>query len=114
VSNIVKITGSPADLIAAATVLTAGGQALQADLTGLLADIRRLETDAVLGTDDFAHEFKKTYHRGEPTATDATKQASVTIATAGSQFGDAVTVTMQDYLVVDGEGSADISSIGPA
>ncbi|MFG2042849.1 hypothetical protein [Dactylosporangium sp. NPDC048998] len=113
-SNVVKITSSPAQLIAAATVLTADGEALSAELTGLLGDIERLESDAVIGRDSFAEEFVKTYRRGDPTATDATKQAARSIATSATEFGDAVASTMQDYMVTDGQGAADIGSVHPA
>jgi len=110
-SNVVKITGSPAELIGAATLLSTDGERLQSDLGGLLGTIERLETDAVLGNDEFGREFKKTYHEGSPTATDATKDAALKIAEHGVQFGEAVGKTMQEYLVVDGQGAADISSV---
>lgn len=116
-SNEVKITGSPAAIIGTASTLTAVGEALGADLAGLLGDIERLESDAVIGTDDFAKEFVKTYRKDTPTATgsatatDATKQAAKSLATASAGLGDAVSSAMQDYLVTDELGAADIGSV---
>lgn len=117
-SNFFKITGSPADIIGVASTISADGHALEADLKGLLANIKSLETDAVIGTDDFAKEFVKTYRQDTPVAdgsawaTDATKDASLSIATAAGQIGDAVSSAMQDYLITDGQAAGDIDSVG--
>jgi hypothetical protein len=116
-SNFFKITGSPAELIGTASRITAAGNALEADLKGLIANIRSLESDGVIGNDDFAHEFVKTYRKDTPTgdgsatATDATKDASLSLAEASSQLGEAVSSTMTDYMVTDGQGAADIRSV---
>ncbi|MGI5237760.1 hypothetical protein [Dactylosporangium sp. CA-139066] len=116
-SNYFSIQGSPAEIIGVATNITAKAHALESDLRGLLATIKSLESDGVIGTDDFAAEFVKTYRQDTPVATgtawatDATKDASVSLATSSGQLGDAVSSTMQDYLVTDGQGAADINSV---
>ena len=117
-SNFFKITGSPAEIIGVASTISAAGNALEADLRGLLSTIKSLETDAVIGTDDFAREFVKTYRQdtavanGSATATDATKDASLAIAASAGDLGDAVSSAMQDYLVADGQSAGDIDSVG--
>ena len=117
-SNYFKITGSPAEIIAAASKLSAGGNALAADLQGHLSKIKSLESDAVIGTDEFAAEFVKTYRQDTDTgngtawATDATKDASIALAESAGQLGDAVSTTMTDYLVQDGQAKGEIDSVG--
>lgn len=112
-SDYVKVTGSPADIIGVAAVISGAASALGADLVGLLADVHRLESDAVIGGDDFATEFKKSYRQSTPAgdANVATQQAATAVAQQAVDYGSSVGSAMQDYLVTDGQGAADIGSI---
>jgi hypothetical protein len=112
VSEFVKVTGSPADVIGAATLITGAGEALKAQMPGLLSEIERLETDDVIGRDEFAAGFTKTYRQpaAAGSGSAATKQAATTVSGAGGQIGGAVISAMQDYMVTDGQGAADIGN----
>lgn len=117
-SDYLKLNGDPADVIGMATLITAGAESLKADLAGLLGDIERLESDGVIGSDEFADSFTKNYRQqvstgnGSATATDATKQAASSLAETGSAYGNGVISAMQSFLVTDGQNATDIDAIG--
>jgi len=117
-SDYLKINGDPADVIGTATLITAGAESLKADLGGLLGEIERLESDSIIGHDEFADSFNKNYRQqvatgdGSAPATDATKQAASALADTASRYGNGVISAMQGYLVTDGQNATGIDSVG--
>lgn len=116
-SDYLKLNGDPADVIGMATLITAGAESLKADLGGLLGDIERLESDSIIGHDEFADSFNKNYRQqvstgdGSAPATDATKKAAAALADTGDRYGNAVIAAMQGYLVTDGQNANDINAV---
>jgi len=114
----VGINGNPADIIGTATLITGAAEALKSSLGGLIGAIEALESPAVVGTDEFAKEFAKSYEQAIPVgdgrteqANTATKDSARTLADQAIQIGGAAGTAMTDYLVTDGLGAADIGSI---
>ena len=115
-ADYMKVNTDPADVIGMATMIVRGAESLKADLPGLLDAIERLESDDVIGRDEFADSFTRNYRQpvdtghGTAPATDATKQAASELADTGGRYGDGVISAMQDYLVTDGRNANDIAS----
>jgi hypothetical protein len=111
-----KLTGDPADVIGAATLITGAAESLKADLAGLFADVARLDTPAVLGHDEFAANFDHSYRSPQPTATgdkpadQATRDAANGVGDIATAYGGAIVSAMQDYTVTDGRAKADIDA----
>jgi hypothetical protein len=112
------IDGDPADIIGTATLITGAAEALKSSLGGLIGAVEALETPAVLGNDDFAREFAKSYGQAIPVGEGRTEQVNAatkdsvrTLADQAIQIGGAAGTAMTDYLVTDGLGAADIGSV---
>ena len=117
-SEFVKIATSAADIIATAQGIRAQGEGMSADLDGLIATVESHEGPDTIADDDFGKGFKKTYYKDVPVAggkmahaNEATKAAVRAVGEQAETYGQGVTDTMVDYLTVDGEGSASISSV---
>jgi hypothetical protein len=116
-ANFVNITGSPDDIIATATLISGAGEALRNDMGGLISAIQALDTPAVIGGDEFATEFRKSYEQPTPQeapigkANAVTLDAGKSIGEQATSIGDAASKAMADYLVQDGLGAADIAAV---
>lgn len=113
-SEFVKITSSAAEIIASAQRIRGKGEEFTSQITPLLADVDTRDTDPKLGNDELGDTFRReTYHKDEGglPMNEVAKQSVRALGPAATGYAGAVTQTMQDYQISDGEGALAIGSV---
>lgn len=120
-SEYVRITSSPSEIMAVAASISSRGEQLEHAVSGLNDAIRQHEDPGkVFPSDQFTDPFKANYEQSvtgadghATTANEAVRSSAEYCGKKLQEIGDFVAQAMMNYGATDDDGAADITSVQP-